>query len=113
MAQRTIVQLVSDLSGDEVAHGKGETIEFAYRGSSYTIDLTDKEAAGFDKSIAMYLEHATKIGGRGRVGRKRSSVRSSSGDNKAIREWANANGYDIGDRGRIPAHVRNAYQAAN
>lgn len=59
MAQRVITQLISDLSGEDIADGKGETIEFSYRGSSYSIDLTDKEAAGFDKAIAMYLEHAT------------------------------------------------------
>ena len=60
MAQRTIVQLVSDLSGDEMQAGEGRTVEFAVDGTSYTIDLTDKEAAGFDKALAMYVEHATK-----------------------------------------------------
>ena len=53
MAQRVITQLVSDLSGDEIVDGKGETIEFSYRGASYTIDLTEKEAAAFDKAVAV------------------------------------------------------------
>jgi hypothetical protein len=50
MAQRVITQLVSDLSGGEIADGRGETIELSYRGANYSIDLTDKEAAGFDKA---------------------------------------------------------------
>ncbi|WP_439111984.1 Lsr2 family DNA-binding protein [Gordonia alkanivorans] len=34
-------------------------------------------------------------------------------DTKAIREWARENGYDVSDRGRIPADVMDAYAAAN
>jgi Lsr2 len=64
MARSVITQLVSGLSGDEIAAGAGEAIEFSYRGASYSIDLTDKEAAGFDKAIALSLKHATKTGGR-------------------------------------------------
>ncbi|WP_437440971.1 Lsr2 family DNA-binding protein [Rathayibacter oskolensis] len=30
-----------------------------------------------------------------------------------MREWANANGHQVSDRGRIPAEVQAAYQAAN
>src|ERR687890_1345514 len=106
MAQRTIVQLVSDLSGDEMKAGEGRTIEFSVDGASYTIDLTDKEAAGFEKALAMYIEHATKTSG-GAGGRKRSSsaVRSGSGRSKDelanIRAWAQAHGHQVSERGRI------------
>ncbi len=51
MARRVTTQLVSDLSGNEIKDGEGETIEFSYRGASYRIDLSAREAA-FDKSIA-------------------------------------------------------------
>ena len=111
MAQRVITQLVSDLSGDEVVQGKGETIEFSYRGQSYSIDLTEQEAAGFDKAVAMYIEHASKVGRRRSVGNVRRATPTA--DTKAIREWAQANGYEVGDRGRIPAEVKDAYAAAN
>jgi len=75
MATRTQVILISDLSGDEMQDG-GESINFSYRGVDYSIDLTDKEAKGFDKAIAMYLEHAQRKGGRARPGisfRRRAS----------------------------------------
>ncbi|MET9463057.1 histone-like nucleoid-structuring protein Lsr2 [Streptomyces canus] len=29
-----------------------------------------------------------------------------------MREWARANGYDVPDRGRIPAAIRDAWQQA-
>src|SRR3712207_9348495 len=98
MAQRTIVQLVSDLSGDEMQAGEGRTIEFSVDGTSYTMDLTDKEAAGFDKALAMYIEHATKASGGTTGGRKRSSAggKASSGRRQEqlgkIRGWAHAHG---------------------
>ena len=118
MAQRTIVQLVSDLSGDEMQAGEGRTVEFAVDGASYTIDLTDKEAAGFDKALAMYIESATKTGG-GAGGRKRSSssARSGSGRSKDelanIRAWAQSNGHKVSERGRIKQDILDAYHAAN
>ena len=113
MAQRIVTMLVSDLSGDEMQAGSGETITFSYRGVDYTIDLTDKEAKGFDKSIAMYLEHATRVGG-GRA--KRSAPVATSGRSSQelsnIRAWARANGHPVSERGRLKAEVIEAYQAA-
>jgi hypothetical protein len=110
VAQRVITQLVSDLSGDEIASGKGETIEFSYRGVSYSIDLTDKEAAGFDKAIATYLEHASKTGGR-----RKSAGGDSKSDYSAkdVRAWAKAQKIDVPERGRIPGEVVEKYKAAN
>ncbi len=57
-----VTRLTSDLSGDEVVEGRGETVGFAFRGNRYSIDLTDKEAAEFDRAMAMYIEHATWVG---------------------------------------------------
>ena len=119
MAQRTIVQLVSDLSGDEMQAGEGRTVEFSVGGASYTIDLTDKEAAGFDKALAMYIEHATKTSGGSGGGRKRSSSASQAGSGRSkgelanIRAWAQANGHQVSERGRIKQDILDAYHAAN
>ncbi len=109
MAKRVITQLISDLSGDEIAEGKGETIDFSYRGVSYTIDLAQKEATAFDKAVAMYLEHATRVGGR----RRSTSAGSGSDyDPKTVRAWAKESGIKVPDRGRIPADVVEKFKAA-
>jgi hypothetical protein len=119
MAQRTIVQLVSDLSGDEMQAGQGRTVAFSVDGTSYTIDLTDKEAAGFDKALAIYIEHATRTGGASGGGRKRSSSGSKAGSGRSkdelanIRAWAQSNGHQVSERGRIKQDVLDAYHAAN
>lgn len=111
MARRTIELLVSDLSGDELEAGQGQTVEFTYRGTSYSIDLTDKEAAGFDKAIAMYIEHATKAGGsrRGSGTRKASGSGRSKEELAEIRDWLTANGHEVSPRGRIKAELLEAY----
>lgn len=110
MASRVITQLVSDLSGEDIGEGQGETIQFAYRGTNYTIDLTADEAAAFDAALSSYIANATQQG-RARSTRK-AAGRSASGDAKAIREWAQAQGIDVPARGRIPAELREQYEAA-
>ncbi|WP_240797869.1 histone-like nucleoid-structuring protein Lsr2 [Streptomyces sp. F001] len=39
-------------------------------------------------------------------------MRDHSPEDEAIRLWARANGYLVNDRGRIPAPVREAYEAS-
>jgi hypothetical protein len=53
LAKRVNTQLISDLSGDEIDEGNGGTAEFAYRGTSYTIDPTERGTARFDRAMAM------------------------------------------------------------
>lgn len=110
MAQRVITQLVSDLSGDEIADGEGGTLYFSFDGTKYSIDLTNKEAADFEKAIAMYIAHATKVGGRRRQTRSRGSSGYSSRD---VRAWARDNGLDVPARGRIPAELVEQYRQAH
>lgn len=109
MASRVVTQLISDLSGTEIQDGAGESIAFAYRGQSFQIDLTSKEAAAFDQVMATYVEHATKVASS-RSGRKPPRGQS---DAPAIRAWAKENGIDVPGRGRIPADVRARYEAAS
>lgn len=108
MAQRVQTLFVSDLSGDDLGQD-GQTVKFSYRGTDYEIDLSQKEAAGFDKSIAMYLEHARKVGGSRRSGQGPS--RAAKGELEKIRSWARENGHQVSDRGRVSKKVQDAYYA--
>ena len=109
MAQRVVTQLISDLSGVEIAEGKGETLEFAYRGTNYKIDLTEKEAAAFDEAIGTYVDSATRVSGR----RKSPAARSNGHNAKSVRAWAKKQGIRVPERGRIPVDVLEKYKAAN
>ena len=112
MAQRVRTILVSDLSGDEVESG-GESISFSYKGVDYTIDLTAKEAAGFDKAIAMYVQHAQKAGRR-RAARSSSWSSPRQGERvSTMKKWADEQGIDYPRRGRLPKSLVEAYDAAH
>lgn len=111
MAQRVRTILISDLSGDEVEAG-GESISFSYRGADYTIDLTAKEAAGFDKAIAMYVEHARKAGRGGRTSRPAAGHAHADRIGN-MKRWAAEQGIDYPKRGRLPKSLVEAYDAAH
>lgn len=108
MAQKVQIILEDDLDGSEAT----ETISFGLDGTSYEIDLNDDNAAGLRDALATYIGHGRKVAGAARRGR-RTAAASGGVSPKAIREWARANGHTVPDRGRIPADVRSAYDAAN
>ncbi|MGK5631533.1 histone-like nucleoid-structuring protein Lsr2 [Streptomyces sp. URMC 123] len=110
MAQKVQVLLVDDLDGGEA----DETVTFALDGKSYEIDLTTANADKLRESLADYVKAARRTGGRAAGGR--GKARASSGGSKdtaEIRKWAKENGYEVNDRGRVPATVREAYEKAN
>jgi hypothetical protein len=113
MAQKVHIVLEDDLDGSEAT----ETVSFALDGSAYEIDLNDDNATKLREALAVYIGHARKVtgGGRRSGGTRRAASGGTGGGTSAkdIREWARANGHDVPDRGRIPAEVRSAYEAAN
>jgi len=112
MAKTTTITLTDDLDGTEAT----DSVTFGFRGSEYEIDLNTKNAAALEKALSKYLAAARKVG-RGpatkRTAGRRPSRPSGQEDVAPLREWAKANGYKVGDRGRISAEVRDAYHAAN
>lgn len=104
------VQLVSDLSGEEIAEGQGRTVQFGYDGTQYELELTNSEIGKLEKALKPYLDVARKPGGAQR--RRRSSGGSTTGyDAKAVRKWAESRGLDVPARGRIPKAIIEQYQA--
>jgi hypothetical protein len=110
MAQRHIVQLIDDLDGGEAA----ETVPFAIDGASYDIDLSAKNAATLREVLALYVANARRSSrAQSAPGRRsgRSAARSDREQTQAIREWARKNGHKVGEKGRIPATILDAYHA--
>jgi hypothetical protein len=108
MAQKVNIILVDDLDGSEA----DETVSFALDGTSYEIDLNDKNAAKLRDALSGYIGHARKVS---TTRKRRSSASSSSSGPSAreLRDWARSNGYEVSDRGRVPAEVREAFEAAH
>ncbi|VXC22194.1 histone-like nucleoid-structuring protein Lsr2 [Nocardioides sp. AX2bis] len=112
MAQKVHIVLEDDLDGGDAS----ETVSFGLDGTSYEIDLNEENAAGLREALSAYVGHARKVGsGRRTTKRSASSTGSTAGGPAAkdVREWAREAGHEVPDRGRIPADVREAYDAAH
>jgi hypothetical protein len=121
-----------DLDDGEVA--ATDSVTFTYGGRTYGLDVCRKHV----EEVKAIFERLTKAGhvvsrrgrgarggatGRGTRGRTTAAAGRSSGAGRStarrgeslaeIRQWARAEGYAVGDRGRIPAEIRTAYEAAH
>jgi Lsr2 len=107
VARRTHIVLVDDIDGGTAE----ETVTFGLDGANYEIDLSAGNAAQLRDALAPYVSAARRSGGRG--GRKSARGRGTGGPNAAeIREWARAQGHEVSDRGRVPADIRQMYEAS-
>ncbi|WP_447946873.1 histone-like nucleoid-structuring protein Lsr2 [Microbacterium lacticum] len=126
MARKIVHQLVDDLDGTVLEVGSGETILFSLDGTAYEIDLTDENAVALRDALAPFIAAARSVsaraggrsgsgssGGSGGSGGARRQKRSGQRDYAPVREWAAQNGYTVSQRGRIPAPVLEAYDAAH
>lgn len=112
MAQKITTLFIDDIDGG-AAEG---TVRFALDGTEYEIDLNAKHSEELRSALGKYVTHARKVGAAARRG-ARAAGRGPRGATAAvntteIRNWARENGYDIKDRGRVPADVVAKYQAA-
>ncbi|MCW3491936.1 histone-like nucleoid-structuring protein Lsr2 [Microbacterium sp. SSM24] len=116
MARRIVHQLVDDLDGTVLEVGEGETVLFSLDGVAYEIDLTSENAAHLRDSLASYIDAARSVSSRGAGGASsggaRKRRRTGQQDYSAVRAWAKANGHQVSERGRVPASVLDAYEAA-
>ncbi|WP_344064647.1 Lsr2 family protein [Microbacterium pumilum] len=117
MARRIVHQLVDDLDGTILEIGAGETVLFSIDGVAYEIDLTDDHARALREALAPYVSAGRSISSRGSNGSGGGSSgrrrRTGQQDYSAIRAWAKSTGYEVSERGRVPASVLEAYEAAH
>jgi hypothetical protein len=104
-----VAQKITTLFIDDIDGGAAEgTVRFALDGTEYEIDLNAKHSEELRSALGTYVSHARKVGGASRrTGRAGSTLNTTE-----IRNWARENGYDIKDRGRVPADLVAKYQAA-
>lgn len=104
MAQRVHIVLEDDVDGSTAE----ESVKFSLDNVSYEIDLSSANAAKLRDALAPWIGHARRVGGR------RTTARKGRGNSDAneIRSWAQSQGIEVSSRGRIPADVRAAYEAA-
>jgi hypothetical protein len=111
MARKVEVHLLDDIDGSRA----DETVKFGLDGTSYEIDLSARHADKLRASLAKFILSSRRLGraqppptGRARGG---APARIDRAQNQAIRDWARSKGIEVSDRGRIPAHIAEQYQA--
>lgn len=112
MAKVLITQFIDDLDGAVLGKGDGSTVRFSLNGQAYEIDLSRENEQKLRDALAPFIAAGRSIS----VGAKqaRSRTKSSSAlDLAAVRVWAASAGHTVSSRGRIPAHILEAYEAAH
>jgi hypothetical protein len=114
MARKIVHQLVDDLDGTVLEAGEGETVLFSLDGVAYEIDLTVDNATEFRETLSRYVDAARSVstGRQADSAASRKRRRTGQTDYTAVRQWAKDNGYSVSERGRVPASVMEAYEAA-
>lgn len=112
MAEIQTTTIVDDLTGKPIDADDVFRIHFTIDGKDYRLDVNRAGADAFEAATGRFVEAATKLTGttRARASKPRAA---NSGEQTKMREWARANGYEVAERGRIPAAIQDAYRAAN
>ena len=111
MAHQTVVAFTDDLDGGRAA----ETVVFGLDGSSYEIDLSQKNAAALREALAEFVEHVRRVKADrpASVRNQKHPVPRSGPSPAAVRDWAATQGIAVSSRGRISAEVVTQYEAAH
>lgn len=105
MAQRVEIILSDDVDGS-TATG---TVNFAFDGVSYEIDLSEENQNKFRDQMSVWVTNARRV-------RRASAPKKGRPDGPTgseVRAWAKAKGFDVSSRGRVPAEIKAAYEAEN
>ncbi|GAA3706312.1 histone-like nucleoid-structuring protein Lsr2 [Gordonia hankookensis] len=126
MAKVERVEFIDDLDGKPIDADDLNRVEFEVKLPGrqpvrYGMDLRTASVARFERDMGKYIAKADKMPRNGRATRPvRSSVDTTPSpapaapeQKRTIREWAIDNGYEISDRGRVPARIVEAYEAAH
>ena len=114
MAKTTRVVLTCDLHGDDT--DADTTITLANGKARYELDVCQSH---FDELTAAARRVRQRRRARTTATSKRRPAKKSTQTNSwrkpvdtaAVRAWAHSEGYEIGDRGRIPASIVDAFPA--
>ena len=103
MSTTTTIEYTDDLDGSKGA----EPFRFSLDGTAYVIDLKASHAKKFRRAVGPYAARARRV--RQKPASRPQAARAHG---REVRTWAQQNGYKIGDMGRIPFEIEEAYKAA-
>ena len=119
MATVTRFEFTDDVDGKALDVEDLNTVAWSWLGVDYELDTSTVNLDRIENGrvpVSTLLAKSRRVGGRKRApAHKRSapaapaSDSAAPADTKAIRAWAQDNGYELSARGRIPAHIVAAF----
>ena len=110
-----VEQIVDDIDGTVLT--EDETVTFSLDGTTYEFDTSLEHAEEFRAGLRRYIDASRQIVNGNVVTRQRVATvgqdRPSAEQSRAIRDWARNNGYEVSNRGRVPAPIVEAFEAAH
>ncbi|UKA69073.1 Lsr2 family protein (plasmid) [Arthrobacter sp. FW306-05-C] len=107
MATKLITVLEDDLDGTEAV----ETVSFQLDDTTYEIDLNAIHAAELRSILEPYIMAGRKQRNSGTA--KRTPARTSGPTTAQVRAWAQEQGINVNNRGRVGADLLAQYEAAH
>lgn len=98
---KTEPKVVDDYSGETIPASLATRVSVSFGGRAWELTLGPKSLRVFEARIDPFLGSLTP-----------KLRRTRTVNNKSVRQWASANGYDVAPRGRIPELVIRQYLAA-
>ena len=111
MARKEITQYFDDIDNAPLAAEDVNVVEFAVDGVTYSMDVSTANREKFEEALAPYIAVARRV--QRKSSRRAPQSTNSPERNRAIREWAQANGLQVSDRGRIPQNIVDQYDEAH
>jgi hypothetical protein len=127
MARKIIelVEITDDLTGEIIPEEDSDIVRFSLDGVAFKLETGKEQANGFREMLAKYIACATvdedaaltlvrKPAAAPVRTRTATGPRRNTGHNLVmVRSWALGEGYEVGDRGRVPLQVKEAYAKAH
>ncbi|MBO3129590.1 histone-like nucleoid-structuring protein Lsr2 [Dermatophilus congolensis] len=109
MAKKVEVVLLDDMDGKQAE----EVVKFELDRVQYEIDLSAANAERLRQTLADWVAKARRVSNGRAVKTKTTGAARSPELLKDIRQWVRTQGHEIKERGRIPAHLEQAYRQAH
>lgn len=115
MAKKEVIQVIDDLDG--AALDEYETIEWSVDDKDVAVRPSAERAEEFGTpsppiSVPLVSSPPSVVAGVLTIVQPTVLDRTKE-ETQAIREWAQDNGYEVSDRGRISLHHRRLHQSAH
>jgi hypothetical protein len=89
---------------------QAKSYAFGWKDTTYEIDLCDMHAQNIEAAFAPWIGFGRRSEVRNATTKPRARANRNGRDLKTVREWAKQNNYKLGDRGRIPREILDAYE---